>query len=745
MSEPVQKTYYQIYGTTCLSAGGVRWMIQIWRYQSEQPSGVEELELVSGTGLTVEWKETTKHDVICGSVVTLTLNSPGNGTYMDLYTDSPDEVQLRLYRDGYLYWAGFLDPEFYEEPFSREKNYDVTLTFSDFGILNRLKYDLSGLQTIGDIVSHCLDRMGIGGTNESFGLERDTSLISTKFSLSDESPITLAGLAVMSENFYDEDGEPSTLYEVLEGVLRPLALRIVQRAGKIFIYDINGLHGSGSVSAINWGSDDQILSVDRVYNSVKVTLSTYGDDSLSDKFEYSGKTDAPEYENFDTITPGAPGEHCRSFASDYNTSDSTDVSFRLFVNRTSKAGTLRQSNLHFFKIVPVQGGSEAEGFSYLFYTGKASRHESNWEEDSRSVKRDGYLPGGIAYGGLADYAILYQSNKFYVPSISSERFLRLQMKCLLDVRYNPFTEATTGNEKDALSHLAPTNRLYLPVQIELLDGRDQVLYHYDNRDELDGTGTGYGKWISGDTQAHNHCMLTFDKDAASRKEANINQAGWVDIRQACPLGTTRNARFKNAPAGQYLWAPPVSGWLRITVYAGIQRDATDTVPAGDYPWKNSHDLLRWILFTVPEVVAVNGDALFTPIEPKDVEYTGTLNENAEEALELDEICGSIGGRPFSAKSALFKAATHERLIFLSRAGHLNSPEKLLIGTLFSQYASRHLKLSGTMLTSGQTLCCLTDAAISGKKFMTMGETQSCLTDDSEIVAVEITPDTFNEL
>lgn len=89
------------------------------------------------------------------------------------------------------------------------------------------------------------------------------------------SALKLANLKVRSDNFYDEDGEAKTLADVIEGILQPLALRIVQRAGKVYVYDINGLYTKAAKKLIEWDGSSQTMGVDSVYNNAKITWSTY--------------------------------------------------------------------------------------------------------------------------------------------------------------------------------------------------------------------------------------------------------------------------------------------------------------------------------------------------------------------------------------------------------------------------------------------------------------------------------------
>lgn len=91
-----------------------------------------------------------------GSTATIQIESPGDRTYEDLYTIDVGKIRMDVYRNNSLYWSGALDPEFYEEPYERARHYVVSLTFSDFGILGRLKYNLSEMQPLHAILVHAL-------------------------------------------------------------------------------------------------------------------------------------------------------------------------------------------------------------------------------------------------------------------------------------------------------------------------------------------------------------------------------------------------------------------------------------------------------------------------------------------------------------------------------------------------------------------------------------------------------------
>ena len=190
---------------------GTLWRVELLENTDTAPATAGVLTFEADEPLLLEWEERGKEEVIQGCMATLRVESPGDRTYEGLYSVEACRIRMDVYRDGRLYWQGTLDTEFYEEPYERASLYPVSLKFSDFGVMDRLKYDLSGMQTVGDILTYCLGRAGLEA-------DIDQTLISTALP-GQASPLTLDALSVRSDNFYDEDGEASTLEEVIELIL----------------------------------------------------------------------------------------------------------------------------------------------------------------------------------------------------------------------------------------------------------------------------------------------------------------------------------------------------------------------------------------------------------------------------------------------------------------------------------------------------------------------------------------------
>ena len=462
----------------------------LWRVEIDGAGvGDGELSFPGEEPLVIEWMETGKEEVVCGSTATLKVLSPGDRTYVGLYAIEAGSIALRVLREGVLYWTGTLDPEFYEEPYTDMSDYEVELTFSDFGILDRLQYTLSGLVTLEQIVRDGLLRCGLGG------LPVDESLISTKLT-SGGGELTLGDLSVRSENFTDEDGETLTVRDAIEGVFQPLGLRMVQKCGTVWVYDLNGLYLRGGSSVLNWHDDDQTLGVDKVANEAKVTFSPYAGDGklLTGDFEYPGDATVTTSIGIAGAREGYPptGDlplmyypSCNVQSIDY-TPDYQLMSFALFgMFEWGQTGELAEHDGGLFKIVALRGGEDCEGIAWLTHSG--------WS-GNRAVSTDS--------GGR-----LMKTSRVYVPALSAgdQRgyWLRLEQEMLLDVRYNPFSDAKDNYESQYEHVKARYGYVFIDCQV-VLHGDDGSTWSYDNvsvtqsHNKTGRLDTSRGSWVSGD-------------------------------------------------------------------------------------------------------------------------------------------------------------------------------------------------------------------------------------------------------
>ncbi len=741
-----------------LSRAGVVWRVDILQEADTAFAAVGELTFEGEEALIIDWKHQDKETVICGSEATIKIESPGDRTYEDLYTIEVGRIRMDVYRNNALYWSGALDPEFYEEPYEKARYYVVTLTFSDFGILDRLKYNLSGMQTIQAILSDALVRSTI-----NYG-SIDMSLCTTTFS--DGAAATPATLSVRSENFYDEDGKPSTLKETVEGVLQPLALRMIQRNGKVFIYDLNGLYNGGTRRAITWDGDSQTLGVDKVANNVVINFSPYSSaDLLNGNLEY---TDTYSVEQVNLLAerghsyysyyPDYSEEHRQGSSWDYNL-----INFTIFISQQGKGLAYLNPNARYCHILPLVGGpSECTAIAWAFHSGGHGGLDTGWPQKIlNNVTQE-------------SAAIVMKSNRVFLPKLSAEGeksyYVRLSLEMLLDARYNPFTEGNDGNEGGNYDRMKTrTGYAFIPVAVNMYDSAGNAICHYENSSIAKSAVKGHlgyckGSWVSGEGGFGSAYLEYYDPTDLWE---NAGILGWKKNRQCIGRQGKCSAigndvviydSFKKMAEGQYMPYPTQGGYLEITVYAGVQAFDMDEwnenilLPVQS-SWDNPkywvedgrYNQVRWLLYKAPVVEIVRNNLIFDAAELEDIEYSGYINQAAKEEITLDTICGTANKICPTAKGIYCRTSDSLQVQQLTRAGVTDHPEKLLIGTLYSQYAERKTKLTGEAVIDTGDLCAYTEQNQAGKAFIMSGEQQDVIADTSDVEITEFSPDEYDAI
>lgn len=750
---------YLRYKGEFLSISNVLWRAEIWQEAGGEFEAVGLLEFDADEPLSIEWNEKSKEEVIQGSTATLKIISPGDRTYEDLYSIEVGRVRLDIYRNNALYWSGCIDTEFYEEPYEQLNGYTVSLSFTDFGVLERLKYDLGNMQTLYEIVSYCIGRCGIncGGI--------DDGLISTALTGSSKA-MHLSDVKVRSDNFYDEDGEASTLTEVIEGILQPLALRMIQRAGKVYIYDLNGLYRQANKLPIVWDGSSQTMGVDVVYNNAKITWSTYAQSGNLSPTDCWGsiKTDA-------TLTAlnqlsGGSSNGATYFSYHYSTAltdwiDATDCGFTIWVTKEGNNAELGDG-VYFYKIVPQYDGSESEGIA-LFWRSVAGIRvgtNKNWYAEYRNQWHgQPKIPGTTASIGPA----LFKSNPVGVPPIanSGELVVRVGIDMLLDPRFNPFESAANimkyVEQKDWYDQFNRYgNFVYVPVTIKFQPDGSDTVYVWDNRSivkrpvnypatTLNDT---YGSWVeyTGDKAPNAWGYLCY-YDARDHVDTS-GVLGWKKNRPAInPHKQATISILTNAEAGQYIPYPNFGGgggklWVEVRREGWlIVNEGTDLEKAENGP-KSLWGKIAWLLMKLPEIEIMNAGQFDKTINTDDVEYNAQLNGAAKEPIEIDTICGTSAEGVPTARGAYFNAKTGKQITTFTRAGRTTQAEDLLIGTLYSQFAQRRTTLSGDAQILHEPIAVYREDNQDGKLFMVASETQDVRMDRSEAVFVELRPDEY---
>ena len=741
-----------------LSRANVVWRVEI--LQEGYSGNVGVLDFEADEALVIDWKHADKEEVICGSEATLKLESPGDRTYEDLYTIEVGRIRMDVYRNNALYWSGALDPEFYEEPYEKARKYVVTLTFSDFGILDRLKYNLSGMQTLQSILLNALQRSTI---NYAY-LDADTYC--TTYFEGTNTKANPAALAVRSENFFDEDAEPSTLKETIEGILQPLALKMIQRNGKVFIYDLNGLHTSAPSRAITWDGDSQTMGVDKVANNVTINFSPYSSaELLNGELEYGG-----EYSVEQVNLVADPGASYYSYYPDYNPDwvngswGNDAINFTIFISSQGKGLAYLNPLARYCHILPmVDGPSECDGIAWSFYSGGHG-----------SIDEYHHWPKQILNRVTQESStVVMRTNKVFLPALSEEGqksyYVRLTLEMLLDARYNPFTEGDEYNEGGNYDRMKTrTGYAFVPVAINMYDSNGNAVCHFENSHIAKSAKKGRltyckGSWVSG-AGGFGSAYLEYYDPSDLWESAGI--LGWKKNRQCFGRPGKGSAQaeviiydtFKQMADGEYIPYPTQGGYLEVTVYAGVQCFDMDEyrlnglIPqqtAWNDPkyWVDDgrYDQVRWLLYKAPKVELVRNNLVFDAAELDDIEYSGYINKHAKEEISIDTICGTANKICPTAKGIYCRASDSLQIQKLKRAGVTDHPEKLLIGTLYSQFAARKTTLSGEAVLDPGDLCVYTERNQAGKVFMMSSEQQNVIMDTADALYTEFNADEYEAI
>ena len=692
---------YKRYSGGFNSTKGVAWRVEIWQ-ENTSAFVVQEISF-SGSPLEIEWTEVDKLEPVQSSKAVITLNSDSDRQFIDLYTISAGSVRLDVYRSNALYWSGTLDPELYEEPFANKKDYDVELTFSDFAILDRIKWDQSGFITLSDLIA-------LASTQSQINVGPVDEYISTKINSSSTENLP-DSICFNCSNFYDEDGEPMTLREVVNECLRPFSLRLIQKDGRLKLYDLNEVSTTFTPGLIEWASNDSVLGVDKVYNNVKVSFSPYEKTSL-----LSAEV---ERESIPTTLP-------KLIKTNYEHNDSNALiapdGFNVYLSETAEGGVTKGSACKFFRFDPVFSGTEDTGVAYTF---KSMPTYYNYITHLNQATN--------AIGGLA----LQANDNPYLANVGLNRDkyrLKLNLDLLFDTRYNPFEQAENLNENGDYEDLKNwCNFAYVPIMLTIRDVNGNALYHYVNKgikdsdsyvNTLAGWSSGEGSWGDAYLAYYNF----------TNRKGDTGLGGWQTNKQI--IGYYRSglpSLYEKMPDGEFIKLPIVPGYLELKVGTGVvtwdyQREV-----------KPIYDVTRWVMYKNPTIEIT--DKYGNDVNPQDIEHSAWLNVDAKEELKLDTVVGTLDNPLPSALGQIFQTTDKSVISSFYRAGYTDRLERLLIGTIYSNYASRHNVLSGTCnLLSDFGI--YTDNNEPGK-YILLSEVQNPLMDESNIKMVIVSPDNYS--
>lgn len=672
--------------------------------------------------LKIEWTTVAKNDTIHSSHATLLLNSISDRRYIDLYTLDTSLIRLDVYREGKIYWSGCLDTELYEEPYSYKQDYTVALTFSDFASLERSKWQTHGQSTMMEIINTCI-------ASSAVNYSRIVKHISTMLELASK-PLTLEEITLDNENFYDEEGEALTIREVLSSVLSAFSLHIVQKAGDIVIFDLNAIE-SKSPYLIHWSGEDATLSADVVYNNITNTFSPYAKSSLISAEITIRDGDNPQR---DTVY--------LSYEKGQGGVMTTLAGFEVLYqgSLTAKSQLQLSNGALYCRFREIYSGSDCEAILYSFRQGDLSLTHPDAAQLIRLVGQKPF--SAITWGDKCVSDTIITTDKIWLsslpPRLRADFKLKLNLDVLFDVRYNPFEAASDYNEKEARKTQENVcNFGYIPVRVLLYDkDGTTVLYHYDNRGMILSNNyharESLCTWKEGAGQWGDAFLAYYNADD---RRSKTGFDGWSTNKQMIGYYTGKlPENWKKIEDAEYIDMPPVSGFIEVQIGSGVVQFDYNRV---------SQDIFKQIRYLAYKSLSVSvTDKNFKTIDLEDIEDKAHINALAQEALESATIIGTLSERDItpSARGLIRTKNEGDIIAKFKRAGVIDRLERLAIGTLYSQYASRHTVISGSadIITEFNIFA---DRNTKGKFFLA-GETQDIRLAESYVTLVELAQENY---
>jgi hypothetical protein len=281
--------------------GHVQYRFEIW--DMEAVDGAYEPTHVYMSGdepFVVHWEPAEKFQPIIASQATFTLMSEENFQFVDLFTDNLQRYQVRFFSItgglSTIQWVGWLNTETYREhlPDNAEGEnfvYGVEFLASDFNVLSSMKFldvengggKYQGLKSYRWYLNLILrDRLFL--TSYDPVVDISTYFLNLPFwEYCDH-------IFVNAANWYDEDGEAMSLWEVLEELLRPFGAFVYGYAdapnlrwlAKVTDYNRRLVSEEDTFTDVvhTMADSEGEFGIENMFNGLTITSSRYANNEL---------------------------------------------------------------------------------------------------------------------------------------------------------------------------------------------------------------------------------------------------------------------------------------------------------------------------------------------------------------------------------------------------------------------------------------------------------------------------------
>lgn len=217
-----------------------------------------------------------------------TVNIYTDAIHTDLFTGELLSPTVKIYRNGSLFWYGYIQPNVYSQPFVNQKEVLSLECIDTLSNLENINYTYvngsTSFATFIDITNHILDLTDPNRVIKTIFCQNSITV--------NNSTNVLSNLGCIERNFSDEIEDIKKCDEVLEEICKFLGLCMFQYCDAYYIVDYQHMdtgftsfsrNGNAtnkvtslpiSITRIGVGAADAKISLDGVYNKVTVVANT---------------------------------------------------------------------------------------------------------------------------------------------------------------------------------------------------------------------------------------------------------------------------------------------------------------------------------------------------------------------------------------------------------------------------------------------------------------------------------------
>lgn len=613
----------------------------------------------TGTPFVLTYSDAKKLDPVQGAGATIGLVSHEVFEFVSLHTDDMQGYMIKMYRAGKLYWVGWLDPELYEEQLSDYPPYPVEFTAADFNVLERLKYKDENDANYTDIVSmkehlkRCLSALALPFEKIYIGC----STTAEGITLSDSETV-LDKLYVMSANFYDEENEPMSCREVIESILQPFGLMMVQRDGNIYIYDYNTIEDGLSMKCYNYAN--------WTYEGLQTPEHNHGDLSNIGFMSTEGSYGFEEMKNNVTIT-----------SSIYASSDNI-----------AKYEVVEK------KLEDIESTEEFRGFYLKRYkkcdnwkNGKFLFYES--KTDISRPDKETLYGAEFKYTGdsSANNEWIFEDKKKYLVGSDSEYYIRVKAEAYINTREDPFDSSEREDDER-------TRGMVVYGDLILLDAEGNPTKYFVN---TEGTKKRWEDINIGSIPTGKFGIPYASIPITKSRIANgwrYNGNGYIMPSGGFGVDASGQTDGYKVPV------PEIGGYLTL-----ILRYAVVSNPTLDHITVFPADRVQSIL--IRNVAMSLEDDEGNSISTDDYEFDSYVNKKVKsdfDEVTLKCISANEEKAPIGKANILKKVDKGFKFqLSYTRAGQTNILERLLMCTIHSNYSQKNSQFECTLHLKGNPI------------------------------------------